>query len=214
MSNSIPSCVTRCINSFIKLFQKNACDFLYEEEIRAILYAQVRDALAGESVRLPVVIYRDEISKDFVQIGIVRAEYPSPPPGRGRIGKFDIAIIHPDSKIPKREGDRPRWESFWNQDLLGAIEIKYCQIGEKLTYKISDLIGDMNKLQDYKNPEDQDRFEFGLALLFLQQDHLSIDPVTERLKTEEVSKVGLVSGIEAYVITPETKYKVIDVPQT
>ena len=208
MNNRIRSRVTSCINSFIKLFQENPYDFLYEAEIQAILYAQMKATLAGDDVRLPVVYHRDTIGKDFVQTGIVRAEYPFAP------ARFDIAIIHPDSKIQKREGNGFKNDAFWSQDLLGAIEIKYCQLGERLTYKISNLTADMNKLRDYKNPENQNRFHFGLALLFIQQDHLKIDPVTERLKTEKVSEVGLVSGVEAYVITKETKYKVIGITQS
>ena len=151
---------------------------------------------------MPVVRNKDRINKDSILTGIVRAEYPSDK-------RFDIAIIDPRSerKATKRDD---RNDLFWKQNLLGAIELKYSQLGDDLDDKMKKFSRDIKKLKNYKNPEIGYTFEFGLALLFTQEDNLNLDFIRRKYsETKQSPNVGQVSDIEGYIITKGAKYKVI-----
>jgi len=91
------------------------------------------------------------------------------------LSRFDIAIIDPETirHYNKDEWDRRGFKSdaFWNQPLLGAVELKYCRINGNQR-KINDQCqADIQKLRNYLN-ERGDKPFLGISLLFIQSNSI------------------------------------------
>jgi len=199
--NLIISNIISSVNYIIELFQENPFNFLYESEIQAVLYSKL-NADANKKIELPVEMEESlkEIGKDSITTNIVRAEYPS-----GK--RFDIAIIHPDSKRHRGKGDLN--EAFWNENILGAIELKYCQLHQGHFVQLMGFKDNLKKLEEFKNPESRFELKIGLALLFVQERQISEYYVEKAgLELVEITQIEQISVIEGYIITKDKKYKV------
>jgi hypothetical protein len=212
--DAICSDITLCLNAFIKVFQNNPFEFLFESDIQARLYSILRERVRHE-VALPVVYHKERMGSNTITTSIIKTEYPS----KTKVGgKFDIAVIHPDSrkKLGEEEiGDGALNDAFWNQNLLGTIEIKYGQVGLELKRELGRLWRDVRKLQGYNsNPQAEFRIQFKLALLFIQFLNGSMHPTiadyfgTKHLKAEIVSEIGKLSDTECYIISKSEMYRV------
>ena len=210
MTISIQSRISLCLNSVVELFKANPFEFLYERELQAILYSSLKSAIT-ESIHAPVEIHRDRLEKEWIPINLIRAEYPCV---TKTISQFDIAVIHLDStrKASRYEGQLN--DAFWNQNLFGAIELKYLQIGyeNNLRRELNGFWKDIEKLRRYPNPEGLS-VQFRLALLFIQSFNDSMLPIiykymeTKHVTTRVVNKIDDVSDMEAYIVSPSATYK-------
>jgi hypothetical protein len=143
----------------------------------------------------------------------MRAEYPGV---TETSSPFDIAIIHPDSRRRASREEGHLNDAFWNQNLMGAIELKYCQIGNEnnLIRELGDFWRDIEKLKKFNNPEIEFNIQFRLALLFIQSFNESMYPVitqyleTKHLKPKMVTGIDELLGMEAYIVTQPTIFKV------
>jgi hypothetical protein len=196
--------IIKSINSFIADdFQPNPFNFLYEADIQSAMWAKLKNEL---DLKVRWEVEDEEIikkigkkAKGAIETNIVKTQYPNKPK------RFDLGIIHPDSRKVVKKGDR--LERFWDQPLLLAIELKYLQYGfnpEKVWEK---FINDIEQLEKLKE-EFKDRwFRYGLALLFVQSDY----PMTKMagLNLRLVDGIGLASDVAGYVISEKEIYQII-----
>jgi len=207
---SIQLRLTSCLNSVIQSFRENPFDFLYEIELQATLYSDLKKTIT-ETIEAPVVIHRNKIGKEWVPINLIRMEYPGVTKTGGL---FDIAVIHPDSKRKASMEENYENDAFWNQNLLGVVEIKYCLIGYNLNRTLKSFWQDIKKLKEYHNPEKEFTIQFRLALLFIQLFDESMHSIISRylerneLKCRIVTGINEVCGIEAYIISQPTIFKI------
>jgi hypothetical protein len=205
--NSIGPKVIEGLNYFIKIFRENPFDFLSESDIQAAIYSILHEQIKEPFyMKVETLKNRKLIDKDQVLTNLVKTQYPAKKRQEPTEGLFDVAIIHPDSKIPPSQTN----EGWWNQKLLGAIEIKYFQ-GTNKKENVSGLKEDLLKLKNYEN-DHKDKFKFGLALLFIQFGDININRnliEKQNMRTEEINDIRDIFGIGGYIISKETVRKVI-----
>lgn len=123
----------------------------------------------------------------------VKCEYPN---SRG----FDVAIIDPetlrtyDEALWRAEGLRN--DAFWNQAVLAAVELKYCQLGDGRDLRKAGCDSDIDKLRRYLEERGNRPF-LGISLLFIQ--YASVDPASffEGTELGENPK----SGLARYIVS-------------
>jgi hypothetical protein len=186
--------IANSINSFIRdIFQPNPFDFLYEADIQSAMWSRLKNDI---DVNVKWEIEDEEIirkiGKKSIQTSIIKTQYPNGPK------RFDIAIIHPESK--RLIGKKDRLETFWVQPILLAIELKYLQYGFLPNKIWEEFSRDIELLKTF-----EDRFEYGLALLFVQSAYLFEKLVHLNLKPADIE---LSSGVIGYVVTQQEIYQV------
>jgi hypothetical protein len=208
--NSIGPKVIEGLNYFIKIFRENPFDFLSESDIQAAIYSILHEQIKEPFyMKVETLKNRKLIDKDQILTNLVKTQYPAISKKLETRRVFDIAIIHPDSKISKTELNTN--EAWWNQELLGAIEIKYFQ-GTNENGAVRGLREDLVKLKNHHKKESEDKFEFGLALLFIQfgdrkinRDIIEKQNMTITGKTNDIKDIF---GIGGYIISKEMVRKV------
>ena len=183
---------------FVRQFQRNPFDFLYERDLQAMLFASVFRQLEAYPVTMyggvhPPAAYGGQT---FIKTNPVKCEYPN-------FALFDVALIdessveHYDSTNWKREG----WQNdrFWNQRIRAAIELKYLQLGDIPTDKAAKFEQDLRKLASYRD-RNGDRPFLGIAVVFVQSAYLDskVFFVDQPLAASERPE----TGIFRYVVTP------------
>jgi len=188
MNNSIRLLITSCVNSVIKLFQENPCDFLSKREIQAFLHSYLR-VFVREKVSLPHP-FGDEAGGGWIETSIIRSEFPS-------LGRFDISVLHPE--IGRRKSNIKMGKDRWNLPLLGAIDLEFCEAGGQFYKRLHSFTWKMDRLSGFKDTnENKPLFEFGLALFFSQ---MSLDSIRkDGFGIVEVSEVEEVHGVTGYII--------------
>jgi hypothetical protein len=136
----------------VEEFQHNPEDFLYEENIRSLMYANLRCKLNQRNE------YKDaraiQYVKKPVNVSLVQAEYPRYSKLDPPVKRFDLAIL----AVPDSDSDR------WHQPCRVAIEIKLWQPGENNEGPWRDI----NKLRRYwEASKNAGRTFTGIAMLFI-----------------------------------------------
>jgi hypothetical protein len=197
--------VHEAIKEFVDKYQNNPFNFLYEADIRSILFSIIFQKFGTETVKLRGGYSGNNYSRvDSIPTIPVKCEYPTPGSHESKIGTFDIAVIDPhhlihyNSEQPKLKG----WKSdpFWTQNLRIAIEIKYCQLGHVPRHKVTESAKDIEKLREYHR-HSSDRKFLGIALIFIQSESIDIRPfrLGEALNDRYAEPS---EGVYKYVITP------------
>lgn len=185
-------------------FQKNPFNFLYERDLQAYLYKTLYDKFTTQTIKITGG-YHNDISglyDDMNQITTnpVKCEYPI-----SQI--FDIALIVDESRVrhfDSIEKEKKNWknDTFWDQPVKAAIEIKYFQIGDKLYRKRNEVEKDIKKLNSYVDKSREPQF-LGISLLFIQSEKWK----SKELKKFYFGKILLSdsfprAGIYQYIVTP------------
>lgn len=186
--------IESCLQLFFHRFQTNPFNYLYESDLQAHLNTML-DTSIGRSTRI-VGIGKYYDTKAFIETSIVKTEYPSG-------NRFDIAVIDPDGQpdYPEVNTKKLKHEKFWVLPIRTAIEIKYCQLGDRLSDRLNQLYADVNKINNYRIKNNRVNKTNGICLLFVQADKIS---QFERI--HEYGKEKLPDNIEIYVIGPQKVY--------
>lgn len=199
------------INEFIGRYQSNPFDFLYEADIRSILFSTIFQKFGADTVSLKGGYsgkYYHQV--DSIQTIPVKCEYPTTKSHVSKTSTFDIAVIdsghliHYDAEKAKKEN----WKSdpFWKQYLRIAMEIKYCQLGHNPHYKANEIDKDVEKLHRYRSGS-CDRQFLGIALAFIQCESIDTKPfLNGRLLDDEYAQPS--EGVYKYVINPSHWWKI------
>jgi hypothetical protein len=117
------------------------------------------------------------------------------------LNRFDLAVIDPASV--EDFTSRVEWETrgfkndkFWSQSICAAVELKYCQLGEKESLWCKKVEYDVEKLRLYLE-ERRPRPFLGIALVFLQSGMHDIAPFCTGIETSSDKR----EGIAKYVVS-------------
>lgn len=185
------------IAKLVERFRRNPFDYLYERDLQAALFALVAEGFGAETIamkggRWDITEYG---GTDTVCTVPVKCEYPT---SRG----FDLAIIDPETLRPY---DKAQWRAeglnndpFWDQPVLAAVELKYCQLGDRRDLRRASCNADIGKLKRYLEHRGERPF-LGISLLFVQS--ASIDPA---IFFDDGPKLGdnPKTGLARYVVSP------------
>lgn len=185
----------RGIAKLVTKFQQHPFNYLYETDLQALLFS----ALVTEFENHPITMqggYRDAAeygeSNNVVTIP-VKCEYPSNQ-------RFDIAII---DRTSVRTYDKVHWQAkklksdaFWDQPVMAAIELKYCQLGYKSRTVKQGCDRDIRKLTDYLQGERGGRQFLGISLLFIQSGQVPQEFFEGKKLESDLSE-----GIGRYVVS-------------
>lgn len=183
------------IAKLVTKFQHQPFAYLYETDLQALLFS----ALVTEFENHPITMqggYRKAAeygeSNNVITIP-VKCEYPSNM-------RFDIAIIDPTTV---RTYDKLQWQeqnmkndAFWDQPVMAAIELKYCQLGYKPRVVKQDCERDIRKLTGYLQRERGERPFCGISLLFIQSAEVPQEFFEGKKLTEDLNR-----GIGRYVVS-------------
>lgn len=184
----------RSITKLVRRFQCNPFDFLYERDLQATLFALLVEEFGDEKITMQGGFWKavEYGESSTIRTIPVRCEYPSST-------RFDISIIDPETV---RAYDKARWQTeglkndaFWNQPVLAAVELKYCQIGDRPGLRKAECTVDTEKLRRYLEERGERTF-CGISVLFIQS--VSVAPeFLEGTKLDEPPQ----SGLARYVIS-------------
>ena len=216
MRNELENCIEKFI---IDDFQKYPGDFLKEQDIRSVLFTRIKDSLKNYRRKLPfekLPKYPNELN---FEMDLVKSEY-SYENYEGQSRKaFDIAILNNEEDVwigkdvwEKYHQNKTRVaQMYWNQPVRFGIEIKAGWHTWDTKKKISGILSDRQKLQNYpksdycsKNFKDknQNPYQFeGAAFLF--SSHELYD---NRFKESSIQIDG---NCNAFCITPTRVYKIL-----
>ena len=143
------------LEKLIKQFQKKPADFVYEEELRSLLYNLLREVFNENQIT--VSLYEDQWHKEYVgeTISPIKAEYGK---DSGYFSKYNISDIDL-AILSEKSIDDEKVNNFQRYcDII--IEIKYST--EKLDSQYGGFVDDIQKIRNAKHNE---KF-LGLALCF------------------------------------------------
>lgn len=200
------------IQCFIKIdFQSNPQDFFNEEDIRAVLFTRLKDALKMDRRYFPSELTNPPIP---FNTDLVKCEYSY----ENQSQSFDIAILHQDENVwvgkdvweSYYPGKVRQAEMYWNQPVRFGVEIKACWHTWDLKSRIDGIKSDREKLRNYqKNPFWAKNgnitnlpFE-GVALLFVTHHPNEIDT-----SFQQVNNISLSSPCNAYCITSKEIFNI------
>lgn len=178
----------RGIAELVRRFQLNPFDFLYERDLQATLFTLLVEEFGDERITMQGGFWKttDYGGSATIRTVPVRCEYPGS-------HQFDIAIIDPETV---RAYDKARWQveglkndAFWNQPILAAVELKYCQVGDRPALRNAQCIVDIEKLRRYRE-ERAERIFCGISLLFVQSAAVPQEFLTGT-KIDEAPQRGL-----------------------
>ena len=186
------------IREFVKRYQQNPFDFLYEADIRALLAAELWHRFSEVPLSLRGGYWYPAIGGTIGAISTVpiKCEYPGE--------RFDIALIdrtsprHFDAAQARLEGWRS--DTFWNQPVRAAIEIKCCQVTDDARRRRQDLDTDVRKLANYLDKRGDKPF-LGLAMIFVQSDSFDTTSFVSSPPSDEAHSRPAI-GIFRCVVTP------------
>ncbi len=189
------SVLHQTIAELVQRFQRNPFDFLYERDLQAMLFALLVEGFGSETIVMKGG-WRDATEygdSDTVSTVPVKSEYPAS-------SRFDVAIIDPEAL---RTYDEALWraeglksDAFWNQPVLAAVELKYCQLGDRQELRRAGCDSDIDKLRRYLEERGERPF-LGISLLFIQS--ASLDPTIFFDGTE--LRENPKSGLARYVVS-------------
>ena len=192
----------RSIAELVKRFQSNPFDFLYERDLQAMLFSLMVDGFGPVKIAMKGGYWKSDHygEGDTIRTVPVRCEYPS-----GYV--FDLAIIDPQMI---RSYDLTQWQAaglkndaFWNQPVMAAVELKYCQLGDRVNLKKAECSVDIEKLKRYQEERGERPF-CGISLLFIQSESMAF-------KFQDGAKARdehLASGLTQYVVTPRNWWQI------
>ncbi len=193
------------INTFLQEFADNPFNYLYESDIRAVLYTRLYDAFAENKFRVPLHPKKyEKIIPSNQYTNPVKTEYLKP------LGlPFDIGIVdrsYDNEKLSKQYNNL-RNENFWILPLSMAIEIKYAQLGDSFSSSFKGLKGDLSKIENYIKRLCPTNF-YGLGLLFFQYDicinESNIMDMCKKINVEEVDTISCHGTSNGYIIIPQS----------
>lgn len=161
--------VNESLQEIAKNYIKSPFNYLYESDIRCILYADIFHRMRDSTVKLESRTIGSQDPTGHLAINPVKSEYPSGT-------RFDIAII---------EGPGDKARRIWNHRVNIAIEVKLWQIDGTG----GGVLADLSKLAEYRRGR-EGQF-LGISLLFCQptmdyrkylKDHLGLLKPTDRLE--------------------------------
>lgn len=197
------------LGEFVEEFRGNPFRFLYEAEIQAALFMRLAAAFGEWPVSLVggahdadhYGVQHDGVPRR-IQTLPVHMEYPA-------VTRFDLAILVGDGV--GRGVEAPRAgpicnDSFWTQPVRFAVELKYCQLGDRPTSRYRQLLADLEKMERYGSSLGSAQAFGGLGLLFVQShsEYLLRD-VRHHLHTAD-GVTALPNGVRGYVIAPYAVY--------
>jgi hypothetical protein len=184
------------IRELIHRFQRHPFDFLYEADLQAILFALLVNQFEDERITMNGGYPGNAGAYNgFIRTVPVKCEYPGSQ-------RFDISIIDPgairhfDSKTALDLG----WKNdpFWEQGVRAAVEIKYCQLGDKERRRCAEVECDVEKLRDYLSVRG-DRPFLGITLVFIQSAGFKASSFCVGSEIFEDPR----DGIARYIVTPD-----------
>ncbi len=141
----------------------------------------------------------ESVRKLELKTSVVKTEYPTKV-------RFDIAIIDEEGAPDFKMVDRNKYvnDIFWVLPVKTAIEIKYCQMGERLFDKINQAYVDIAKIIKYKVKAENKEIFKGFSLYFVQyltdRDRKNIKDI------QNYGNVPVPKNIHFYMITPDAVY--------
>ena len=191
--------VKATLMSFVKIFQNNPFDFLYETDIQASIYSKLfyEFSLLRQSKPMTGEKWIEEHYRDgsFVTTNIVKTEYPSGI-------RFDIAVLDPGLQYVKCTPQMSN-DMFWSQPVLIAIELKYCMLGDNANSKKNSCLSDLEKLKRYQADHPQpDRF-CGLAVLFIMSYN---ENCRRHFDESKIKSMELSFGTQLWVVGPKDAF--------
>jgi hypothetical protein len=140
------------IGNTVLWFRRHPFDALYEADLRSYMYVQLLNAFDDERISLAQRVKDPVPGLDrLAQINSVKAEYPTGI-------RFDIALIDPYAVESC---------TLWNQPVHIAIELKLWQIDDTG----NGIVGDLEKLWNYRQRERLDKDFCGISLLFVHPEY-------------------------------------------
>ncbi len=196
------------LQEFKAQFENNPFDFLYEADIQGILFCKLWEKFQSNLIRINGGYHKNEghygDGRNYIETNPVKTEYPSGI-------KFDIAVINKDCRIEYdkviKKDPYILNDTFWNQPLKLAVEIKYSQLCEGINE--SGFKSDLEKLYNYydfirKNRPGEEFY--GIALLFIQPYNY-LENIKEAMKGEIIEGMAEIKqGIQGYIIAPEKSF--------
>lgn len=186
----------RGVAELVRRFQCNPFDFLYERDLQATLFTILVEEFGDEKITMQGGFWKTTEYGESTTIRTVpvRCEYPG-----SRSHQFDIAIIDPETV---RAYDKAQWQveglmndAFWNQPILAAVELKYCQVGDRPGLRKAQCAVDIEKLRRYLEERGK-RIFCGISLLFIQSASVAPE-FLEGTKLDEAQQ----SGLARYVVS-------------
>ena len=194
----------RAIACLVERYQKNPFDFLYETDLQATLFCLLVREFEGKSI--PGIPMKGGYwpsaygEGDSVRTVPVKCEYLT----------FDIAIIDPNSveHFTNRADYKSRgWKNdrFWYQPICAAVELKYCQLGERERRFSKKVEHDIKKLRAYRDKNNLRQF-LGISLVFLQWDRHDASVFCGGAEIFHDPS----EGISEYLVTPRGAHRRFD----
>ena len=163
----------RAVDRTVHEFRDNPWDFLSENDIQSLLFAELRREMRELRNSYQSSCRKDRHLGAFSDINPVKTEYQLVPDGKGMT--CDIAVL-----CHKQDQS----SNLWRQPCRVAIEIKFWQAAEGGVW--SDLLRDIEKLQLYwakRNPSGQPFT--GIAMLFV---HPGAKPCADMSQIRDIER--------------------------
>ena len=128
----IETAVLASVNELMGKFCNEPYSFLYESDLQATLFAELRSRLTGR-----VEIPRSNSAQPPYGLGLVYSEY---------LSRIDIACLDPDL-VRSAESKRHKGHDtyIYNLPVYAGIELKYLKMGDRFDF--SACLGDFGKLK-------------------------------------------------------------------
>jgi hypothetical protein len=204
--------IKSALDEFIRTFQRNPFEFLYESDVKACLscilhkkFSSGNDQISMETTKSGLKFFCGK----SVTFSPVKTEYPSKERVLSIFTKsFDIAVIDKrkiDDNTHLRNIEERRNELFWNRKVKVAIEIKYCQLGDGFREKLRGIESDAAKIERYSTEVRNDNKLIGLALLFVQPRKEDIEQKLDGYRWKKLSPPNVLKENVTRLIITESE---------
>lgn len=178
-------------------FQLNPFDYLYERDIQAALFSKAYSNSQHERISMIGKYHSAEHypADQVVKTIPVKCEYPG-------TQKFDLAVIDANviESYDRVNGEKHGWKNdrFWEQPVCTVIELKFMQLGDRQSHRISGFQNDIKKLVQYESSNHQ---FLGISMQFVQSYALHPEISMENMRAlKGIDEVD--SGIYGAVVSP------------
>jgi len=205
----MPNRIDKVLREFTAHFVSNPFDFLKEADIQSLLFARLYDAIQE---KIPI---ERKTKGSFIEMSPVKTEYTTDPRIYSQ-DRLDIVILDSRQAVGFHDFKKKypsvyvNNEVLWRQEASVAIEIKYCQLGDKLKDKFSLMLNDLERLRKYAEQVRRDQDFVGIALLFIQPHKSHKAKQLDWVLYEGIRPLR--KGIQGWVVSPEFEYS-LDYPQ-